>query len=106
MNLRSLKNVKLIISASERFIQFYCLLIVIIGLLITNASLTCFRQVGSGEIPLDEEEWENESETDYRDGFCNIVSCSPETVHPETIVDVPRRRSSLLCDVYGVNVNR
>ena len=67
--------------------------------------VTRFRQVGSGEIPLDEEELENESETDYQDGFCGIVSRSPQTVHPETIIDVPRRRSSLLCDVYDVNVN-
>lgn len=54
---------------------------------------------------MDEEELENESETDYQDGFCSIVSCSPQTVHPETIIDVPRRRSSLICDIYGVNVN-
>lgn len=67
--------------------------------------VTRLYQVGSGEIPLDEEELENESETDYQDGFCGIVSRSPQTVHPETIIDVPRRTSSLLCDVYDVNVN-
>ncbi|KOX68119.1 Gamma-aminobutyric acid receptor subunit alpha-6 [Melipona quadrifasciata] len=74
-----------------------------IATLLEFAGVHYFTKVGSGEIPLDEEEWENESETDYQDGFCNIVSCSPQAVHPETIVDVPRRRSSLLCDVYGVN---
>lgn len=73
--------------------------------IITYSLVDISFQVGSGEIPLEEEEWENESETDYQDAFCSIVSCSPQTVHPETIIDVSRRRSSLICDVYGVNVN-
>ncbi|XP_017788598.1 PREDICTED: LOW QUALITY PROTEIN: gamma-aminobutyric acid receptor alpha-like [Habropoda laboriosa] len=74
-----------------------------IATLLEFAGVHYFTKVGSGEIPLDEEEWEDESETDYQDGFCSIVSCSPQTVEPETIIDVPRRRSSLICDVYGVN---
>lgn len=63
--------------------------------------------MGSGEIPLDEEELEDESESNYQDGtggFCSIVSCSPQTVHPETMIDVSQRRSSSIRDVYGVNV--
>ncbi|XP_033205399.2 gamma-aminobutyric acid receptor subunit alpha-6 [Bombus vancouverensis nearcticus] len=74
-----------------------------IATLLEFAGVHYFTKVGSGEIPLDEEELENESETDYQDGFCGIVSRSPQTVHPETIINVPRRRSSLLCDVYDVN---
>ncbi|NP_001071290.1 cys-loop ligand-gated ion channel subunit 8916 [Apis mellifera] len=74
-----------------------------IATLLEFAGVHYFTKVGSGEIPLEEEEWENENESDYQDAFCNIVSCSPQTVHPETIIDVSRRRSSLICDVYGVN---
>ncbi|XP_061935811.1 gamma-aminobutyric acid receptor alpha-like isoform X1 [Apis cerana] len=74
-----------------------------IATLLEFAGVHYFTKVGSGEIPLEEEEWENENETDYQDAFCSIVSCSPQTVHPETIIDVSRRRSSLICDVYGVN---
>ncbi|XP_076390423.1 gamma-aminobutyric acid receptor subunit alpha-6 isoform X2 [Megachile rotundata] len=77
-----------------------------IATLLEFAGVHYFTKVGSGEIPLDEEELENESETDFQDGFCSIVSCSPQTVHPETIIDIHRRRSSLICDVYGISVLR
>ncbi|XP_076233553.1 gamma-aminobutyric acid receptor subunit alpha-1 isoform X2 [Calliopsis andreniformis] len=76
-----------------------------IATLLEFAGVHYFTKVGSGEIPLDEEDLENNSESNYQegnDGFCSIVSCSPQTVHPETIIDVSQRRSSLMQDVYGV----
>ncbi|XP_076749781.1 gamma-aminobutyric acid receptor subunit alpha-2 isoform X3 [Xylocopa sonorina] len=58
-----------------------------IATLLEFAGVHYFTKVGSGEIPLDEEEFGDESETDYQDGYCSIVSCSPQTMHPETIID-------------------
>ncbi|XP_076298956.1 gamma-aminobutyric acid receptor subunit alpha-6 isoform X2 [Lasioglossum baleicum] len=72
-----------------------------IATLLEFAGVHYFTKVGSGEIPLDEEELEEESET--YDGFCNIAPCSPQALNPATIIDVPRRSSSLICDVYDVN---
>ncbi|XP_076651833.1 gamma-aminobutyric acid receptor subunit alpha-1 [Halictus rubicundus] len=72
-----------------------------IATLLEFAGVHYFTKVGSGEIPLDEDELEEDSET--YDGFCNIVPCSPQAVNPATIIDVPRRSSSLICDVYDVN---
>ncbi|XP_026675251.1 gamma-aminobutyric acid receptor alpha-like isoform X2 [Ceratina calcarata] len=87
--------------------------------LLEFAGVHYFTKVGSGEIPLDEEDLTEEFETvgaaangDYQNDFCGFVPCSPETVHPEitNIMDVERRErrnksSSLICDVYDVDVS-
>ncbi|XP_076624059.1 gamma-aminobutyric acid receptor subunit alpha-2 isoform X2 [Colletes latitarsis] len=74
-----------------------------IATLLEFAGVHYFTKVGSGEIPLDEEDWDNRSDASYQDGICSIVSCSSHLVHPESTTDVPRERSSLICDVYSLN---
>lgn len=63
-------------------------------------------QIGSGEIPLDDEEWE-ESEgitsEEFEDTFRTMISCSPQTVHPEIVGTSTRRRGSLMSTLYSVS---
>ncbi|XP_033337535.2 gamma-aminobutyric acid receptor subunit alpha-1 [Megalopta genalis] len=73
-----------------------------IATLLEFAGVHYFTKVGSGEIPIDEDDLEDDIEVNY-DGFCSIGPCSPQTVNPPTIIDVPRRGSSLICDVYDMN---
>ncbi|XP_043471462.1 gamma-aminobutyric acid receptor alpha-like isoform X2 [Leptopilina heterotoma] len=78
---------------------FYC-----IATLLEFAGVHYFTKVGSGEFPVDEEEWEdweNATNGDYEtDTFCTISACSPQAVHPESNA-ASRRRNSLLCTIYN-----
>ncbi|XP_033217149.1 gamma-aminobutyric acid receptor alpha-like [Belonocnema kinseyi] len=75
---------------------FYC-----IATLLEFAGVHYFTKVGSGEIPLDEEEWEEweKATNGVCDTFCTISACSPQAVHPES--NASRRRNSLLCTIYN-----
>lgn len=76
---------------------FYC-----IATLLEFAGVHYFTKVGSGEIPVDEEEWEdcNESEEEL------IGATMSEIVaHENSAAQViSRRRSSLICPIYNVSV--
>jgi len=63
-------------------------------------------QVGSGEIPLDDDEWEEWkgiTSEEFEDTFHSIISCSPQTVHPEIIDTNTRKRGSLISALYNVS---
>jgi len=63
-------------------------------------------QIGSGEIPLDDEEWEDWEDItneEFEDTFGTIISCSPQTVHPEIGDTSTRRRGSLISTIYSVS---
>ncbi|KAL1116297.1 hypothetical protein AAG570_005792 [Ranatra chinensis] len=67
---------------------FYC-----IATLLEFAGVHYFTKVGSGEIPVDEEEWEDIEECV---GFGNA---DPQEV--EVVQKAGRRRSSLICPIYN-----
>lgn len=63
-------------------------------------------QVGSGEIPLDDEEWEEWkgiASEEFEDTFRTMISCSPQAVHPEIIDTSTRKRGSLMSALYSVS---
>lgn len=67
--------------------------------LIVNINLKAISlfQVGSGEIPVDEEEWEDIEEW---------TTLGPLTVDPPPrISTTSRRKSSLICPIYNVSAN-
>lgn len=69
---------------------FYC-----IATLLEFAGVHYFTKVGSGEIPIDEDEWE-----DYENGITfetNLVTDSSSTYTPT------RRRSSHICPIFNVS---
>lgn len=78
---------------------FYC-----IATLLEFAGVHYFTKVGSGEIPIDQsdwEEWEDEKpDKDYNDELSPMATYSPQTVHPELSA---RRRGSMLCSIYNVS---
>ncbi|XP_068085895.1 gamma-aminobutyric acid receptor subunit alpha-6 [Anabrus simplex] len=70
---------------------FYC-----IATLLEFAGVHYFTKVGSGEIPIDEEEWEDAE---------GIVEEEPERIvevnSSSPLVRTGRRRSSLICPIYN-----
>ncbi|XP_034936799.1 gamma-aminobutyric acid receptor alpha-like isoform X2 [Chelonus insularis] len=77
---------------------FYC-----IATLLEFAGVHYFTKVGSGEIPIDEtewEDWEQDPDKEYNDTLSPIASYSSQAVHPEVST---RRRSSMLCSIYNEN---
>ncbi|XP_071642335.1 rab proteins geranylgeranyltransferase component A 1-like isoform X2 [Temnothorax longispinosus] len=65
------------------------------------------NQVGSGEIPLDDEEWEEWkgiASEEFEDTFRTMISCSPQAVHPEIIDTNTRKRGSLMSALYSDGV--
>ncbi|XP_035726979.1 gamma-aminobutyric acid receptor subunit alpha-2-like [Vespa mandarinia] len=74
-----------------------------IATLLEFAGVHYFTKVGSGELPLDDEEWENISDKEYEDPFCTITTCGPQTIHPDSIID-ETSRSSTVCSVYNDSV--
>lgn len=63
-------------------------------------------QIGSGEISLDDEEWEDWegiTSEEFEDTFRTMISCSPQTVHPEIVDTNTRRRGSLMSTLYSVS---
>ncbi|XP_049809266.1 gamma-aminobutyric acid receptor alpha-like [Schistocerca nitens] len=70
---------------------FYC-----IATLLEFAGVHYFTKVGSGEIPVDEEEWE-----DIEGPFEETFSPSPEPVENSPAMRTGRRRSSLICPIYN-----
>lgn len=76
---------------------FYC-----IATLLEFAGVHYFTKVGSGEIPIDEDEWEDcESEEEI------IGSIATDLVAENSIAPgchLGRRRSSLICPIYNVSL--
>lgn len=79
---------------------FYC-----IATLLEFAGVHYFTKVGSGEIPVDEEEWEDcDTEEEVivdetpKKGLFRENSVSP--------AGKGRRKSSLICPIYNVIINR
>lgn len=74
---------------------FYC-----IATLLEFAGVHYFTKVGSGEIPVDEEEWEDCAEQEQ-----DIIGVTvAETVSSDGACQVNRRRSSLICPIYNVRI--
>lgn len=60
-------------------------------------------QIDSGEIPLDDEEWEEWKDIageEFEDTFRSMISCSPQAVHPEINT---KKRGSLISALYSVS---
>ncbi|XP_043268561.1 gamma-aminobutyric acid receptor alpha-like isoform X2 [Venturia canescens] len=85
-----------------------------IATLLEFAGVHYFTKIGSGEIPLDESEWEdwedvttiidNKQDNQYNEALSPVNARSPQTVHSETSIGASsRRRSSVLCAVYNVS---
>ncbi|EFN80573.1 Gamma-aminobutyric acid receptor subunit alpha-6 [Harpegnathos saltator] len=77
-----------------------------IATLLEFAGVHYFTKVGSGEIPLDDEEWEEWEgigNEEFEDTFRTMISCSPQAVHPEILESSARRRGSLMCALYSVS---
>lgn len=55
-------------------------------------------KVGSGEIPVDEEDWED---VEVTEGLGDIPSPLPIDIEQQLKA---RRRSSLICPIYNVNI--
>ncbi|CAL1674829.1 unnamed protein product [Lasius platythorax] len=78
-----------------------------IATLLEFAGVHYFTKIGSGEIPLDDEEWEDWegiTSEEFEDTFRTMISCSPQTVHPEIVDTNTRRRGSLLSTLYSDGV--
>lgn len=73
---------------------FYC-----IATLLEFAGVHYFTKVGSGEIPVDEEEWEDCEEEDTLMGTPKRDFIPENSVSPSTR---SRRKSSLICPIYNV----
>ncbi|XP_055618950.1 gamma-aminobutyric acid receptor subunit alpha-6 [Toxorhynchites rutilus septentrionalis] len=74
---------------------FYC-----IATLLEFAGVHYFTKVGSGEIPLDEDEWEDIDNVQEIGG--GGVRSNPASIHdsPQRLM-AARRRSSLICPIYN-----
>ncbi|XP_024891547.1 gamma-aminobutyric acid receptor alpha-like [Temnothorax curvispinosus] len=78
-----------------------------IATLLEFAGIHYFTKVGSGEIPLDDEEWEEWkgiASEEFEDTFRTMISCSPQAVHPEIIDTNTRKRGSLMSALYSVSL--
>ncbi|XP_049531041.1 gamma-aminobutyric acid receptor subunit alpha-6 isoform X2 [Anopheles darlingi] len=81
---------------------FYC-----IATLLEFAGVHYFTKVGSGEIPLDEEEWEDlEDGDELRDmptlqQHQNLAVSSGVNINDSPRLIAARRRSSLICPIYN-----
>ncbi|XP_072754835.1 gamma-aminobutyric acid receptor subunit alpha-6 isoform X1 [Anoplolepis gracilipes] len=78
-----------------------------IATLLEFAGVHYFTKIGSGEIPLDDEEWEDWegiTSEEFEDTFHTMISCSPQTVHPEIVDTSTRRRGSLMSTLYNDGV--
>ncbi|XP_071642254.1 gamma-aminobutyric acid receptor subunit alpha-6 isoform X2 [Temnothorax longispinosus] len=78
-----------------------------IATLLEFAGVHYFTKVGSGEIPLDDEEWEEWkgiASEEFEDTFRTMISCSPQAVHPEIIDTNTRKRGSLMSALYSDGV--
>lgn len=79
---------------------FYC-----IATLLEFAGVHYFTKVGSGEIPVDEDEW-----VDCMDQHDEIVVRNPMDLVDNTVMGNgngnthTRRRSSLICPIYNVSI--
>jgi len=74
---------------------------------VLNATLSLNFQIGSGEIPLDDEEWEeweSIASQQFEDTFRKMISCNPQAVHPEIVDASIRRRGSLVSALYNVSL--
>ncbi|KAK0078701.1 hypothetical protein PV325_002183 [Microctonus aethiopoides] len=79
---------------------FYC-----IATLLEFAGVHYFTKVGSGEIRIDEKEWEEWEETtdkDHNDKLSSMTTYSPQSVHPEGVG--ARKRGPLMCSLYNDSV--
>ncbi|XP_050444735.1 gamma-aminobutyric acid receptor alpha-like [Cataglyphis hispanica] len=75
-----------------------------IATLLEFAGVHYFTKIGSGEIRLDDEEWEDWEDItseEFEDTFHTMISCSPQTVHPEIVDTNTRRRGSLMSTLYS-----
>lgn len=74
---------------------FYC-----IATLLEFAGVHYFTKVGSGEIPVDEDDWEdcNESEEEV------IGSTAADLLEMANADTRSRRRSSVICPIYNVRI--
>ncbi|VEN48841.1 unnamed protein product [Callosobruchus maculatus] len=71
---------------------FYC-----IATLLEFAGVHYFTKVGSGEIPVDEDDWEDCNETEEETiGVTDFVDASTKNLD-----STKRRRSSLICPIYN-----
>ncbi|XP_032667100.1 gamma-aminobutyric acid receptor alpha-like [Odontomachus brunneus] len=78
-----------------------------IATLLEFAGVHYFTKVGSGEIPLEDEEWEEWEgigSEEFEDTLRTMISCSPQAVHPEILDTSARRRGSLMCAMYSDGV--
>ncbi|XP_056641890.1 gamma-aminobutyric acid receptor alpha-like isoform X1 [Diorhabda sublineata] len=73
---------------------FYC-----IATLLEFAGVHYFTKVGSGEIPIDEDDWEDCPESE---GVSNKTETEFEPANKD---ERPRRRNSLICPIYNVNLH-
>ncbi|KYM97474.1 PREDICTED: gamma-aminobutyric acid receptor subunit alpha-1 [Cyphomyrmex costatus] len=77
-----------------------------IATLLEFAGVHYFTKIGSGEIPLDDDEWEEWkgiTSEEFEDTFRSMISCSPQAVHPE-IIDTSTRKRSLISALYNDGV--
>ncbi|KAH0955354.1 hypothetical protein HN011_004832 [Eciton burchellii] len=75
-----------------------------IATLLEFAGVHYFTKIGSGEIPLDDEEWEeweSIASQQFEDTFRKMISCNPQAVHPEIVDASIRRRGSLVSALYN-----
>ncbi|XP_014476320.1 PREDICTED: gamma-aminobutyric acid receptor alpha-like isoform X2 [Dinoponera quadriceps] len=74
-----------------------------IATLLEFAGVHYFTKIGSGEIPLDDEEWEEWKgigREEFEDTLRTMISCSPQTDHPEILDTSARRRGSLMMESH------
>lgn len=73
---------------------FYC-----IATLLEFAGVHYFTKVGSGEIPIDEDDWDDCNEPEEE-----IIGTSAADLLEMANVDTSkRRRSSIICPIYNVS---
>lgn len=73
---------------------FYC-----IATLLEFAGVHYFTKVGSGEIPVDEEEWEDCTDQEID----NVGTSTTDTITTDGGYNLGRRRSSLICPIYNAS---
>lgn len=71
---------------------FYC-----IATLLEFAGVHYFTKIGSGEIPVDEEDWE-----DCNDSEEEVIGSTSADLLELAINAKTRRRSSVICPIYNV----
>lgn len=77
---------------------FYC-----IATLLEFAGVHYFTKIGSGEMPVEEEEWEN-CEVHEEEDMCNESTTSNE-LPTENAVSPGVRQRSIICPIYKVKKN-